>query len=44
MNVAGVIDCTGVTINGAGSNLVLGSLTTFVLPAPLTQTLSYITQ
>jgi uncharacterized phage protein gp47/JayE len=44
MNVAGVVDVSGVTINGSGSNLTLGSSTTFVLPQPLTLTLAYVTQ
>jgi len=45
MNIVGVIDCSGVTINGAAANLTLGSPSTFVLPAyPPTLTLSYITQ
>jgi hypothetical protein len=32
MAVSGVVDCTGVTINGVAANLTLGSPTTFVLP------------
>lgn len=44
MNVAGVIDCASVTINGSASNLTLGSSTTFVLPAyPPTLNLTYST-
>jgi hypothetical protein len=33
MEVNGVVDCTGVTINGVAANLTLGSPSTFVLPA-----------
>jgi hypothetical protein len=43
--VAGVTDLAGLTINGAAANLVLGSATSFVLPAyPPTLNLSYIGQ
>jgi hypothetical protein len=45
MNIAGVIDCTGVTLNGAAANLTLGSPSTFVLPVyPPTLSISYIGQ
>lgn len=41
MNVAGVVDVSGVTINGVAANLTLGSPSTFVLPAqPPTSILS----
>lgn len=45
MQVAGVIDVSGVTINGVAANLVLGGVGSYVMPAyPPTLTLSYITQ
>jgi hypothetical protein len=44
MNVLGVVDVSGVTINGAATNLTLGSPTTFVVPAsPPTISINYIT-
>jgi len=43
MAVSGVIDCSGVTINGSAANLVLGSLTTFVVPESPTLSLTYAT-
>jgi len=43
MTIDGVVDCTGVTINGVAANLVLGSVSSFVLPVyPPTLTLSYV--
>lgn len=33
MNVSGVVDCTGVTINGVAANLTLGGVGLYVLPA-----------
>lgn len=33
MQIAGVVDISGVTINGSASNLTLGSSSTFVLPS-----------
>jgi hypothetical protein len=33
MEVAGVVDCTGVTINGVAANLTLGGVGSYVLPA-----------
>lgn len=33
MEVDGVVDCTGVTINGVGANLTLGGVGLYVLPA-----------
>lgn len=45
MQISGVVDATGITINGAAANLTLGSSTTYVLPAyPPTVSLSYVTQ
>jgi len=45
MNVSGVIDCSGVTINGTAANLTLGGVGSYVLPAqPPTLNVSYITQ
>lgn len=45
MQVPGVIDVSGVTINGSAANLVLGGVGTYVMPAyPPTLTLSYVTQ
>jgi hypothetical protein len=47
MNVAGVVDVTGVTINGAAANLTLGGVSSFVLPAQVGSgsilSLSYVT-
>lgn len=44
MEVAGIEDITGVTINGVAANLTLGSSTTYVLPAyPPTIGFSYVT-
>lgn len=33
MDIAGVVDCSGVTINGVAANLVLGGVGLYVLPA-----------
>jgi hypothetical protein len=33
MMVAGVVDCSGVTINGVAANLTLGGVGLYVLPA-----------
>jgi hypothetical protein len=33
MEVAGVVDCANVTINGVAANLTLGGVGVFVLPA-----------
>lgn len=43
MDQLGVVDASGITINGAASNLVLGSPTTFVIPSGPTINLSYVT-
>jgi uncharacterized phage protein gp47/JayE len=43
MLVPGVVDVSGVTINGVAANVTLGSSTTFVLPAQPTLALSYVT-
>ena len=43
MNVTGVVDVSGVTINGAAVNLVLGSATSFVLPLIQPLALGYTT-
>jgi hypothetical protein len=43
MNIDGVVDCASVTINGSATNVTLGSVTTFVLPAyPPVLNLSYV--
>lgn len=45
MNISGVVDVTAVNINGVGSNLVVGTQPSFVIPAyPPTLTLFYVTQ
>lgn len=44
MQVSGVVDVSGVTINAGSANLVLGSSTTFVLPSLQPLTFSYVTQ
>jgi baseplate J-like protein len=45
MQIAGVVDFTGVTINGVAANLTLGGIGSYVLPAyPPTIGLSYVTQ
>lgn len=47
MNVPGVVDCTGVTINGAAANLTLGGIGSYVLAAQVGSgsvlNLSYVT-
>jgi uncharacterized phage protein gp47/JayE len=43
MLVPGVVDVSGVTINGVAANVTLGSPSTFVLPAQPTLALSYVT-
>jgi uncharacterized phage protein gp47/JayE len=45
MQVSGVVDITGLTINGVASNLTLGSSTTYTLAAyPPAIALTYVTQ
>lgn len=44
MEVDGVIDVSGLTINSSSANVTLGSSTTFVLPSPLTVNFTYVTQ
>ena len=43
MNIPGVVDVSGVTINGAATNLTLGSSSSFVLPSLQPLTYSYVT-
>lgn len=44
MNVAGVIDITGVMVNGVAANLTLGSSSTFVLASLQALAFGYVTQ
>lgn len=43
MQIAGVIDVSGVTINAAAANLTLGSTTTFIIPSLQPLTFAYVT-
>jgi uncharacterized phage protein gp47/JayE len=44
MLITGVIDISGVTINGVAANLTLGSSTTFVVASGPAINFSYVTQ
>lgn len=44
MNVSGVVDVSGVTINGSASNLTMGSSSSFVVPSLQPLTFAYVTQ
>lgn len=43
MNIAGVVDITGVTINAVAANLVMGSSTSFILAALQALSFTYVT-